>query len=197
MIYLFAFLIVALSAFLWRVRGGLRFCGHKAPLNKIWYAVAFACYGCLYFGWTVENFIVGFICCYVSYQAYGWGLYIGRLLYGGELKPNLTQYRECELIDDLLYSLHITIKGTKYYLYQFPKLFGFCGTTLTGLIITFLWGLFLGSIPVMLSGICMGVCYWIGGKLEKFYALGKGGWNWGEWIFGTVEGAVLAYILLW
>lgn len=197
MIYLYSFLIVILSSFLWRVRGGLRFWGHKAPLNKIWYAVGFACYGCFYFSWTIENLLVGFICCYVSYQSYGWGLYIGRLLNGGELKPNLTQYRECELIDDLLYSLHITIKGTKYYLYQFPKLFGFCGTTLTGLIITFLWGLFLGNLTVMLSGLAMGICYWLGGKIEAFLPIGKNGWNWGEVFAGIWFGFVLAIELLW
>lgn len=197
MIYLYSFLIVILSSFLWRVRGGLRFWGHKAPLNKIWYAVAFACYGCLYFGWLFENWLIGFICCYVSYQAYGWGLYIGSLLNGGELRPNLIQYRECDLIDDLLYSLHITIKGTKYYLYQFPKLFGFCGTTLTGLIITFLWGLYLGNIGIMLSGLAMGICYWLGGQLEKLYSLGKTGWKWGEWISGAYLGAVLVWGLLW
>lgn len=193
MIYLFAFLIVALSAFLWRVRGGLRFYGCKAPLNKIWYSVAFAFYGCLFFGWSIENWLIGFIACYASYQLYGWGLYIGSLLtrvYA--LNPEVD--KECELIDDILYPLHITLKGNKYYLYQYPKLFGFLGTTLTGLIITFLWGLFLGSIPVMLSGLCMGVCYWIGGKINNE---GKNGWNWGEWIFGTYLGAILALVLTW
>ena len=194
MIYFYSILIIAASALLWRVRGGLRFYGRKAPLNKIWYSVAFACYGCLFFSLSVENWLIGFIACYASYQLYGWGLYIGRLLAGGELKPNLAQYRECELIDDILYPLHITLKGNKYYLYQYPKLFGFLGTTLTGLIITFLWGLFLGSIPVMLSGLCMGVCYWIGGKINNE---GKNGWNWGEWIFGAYLGAILALVLIW
>ena len=181
-----------LSAFLWRVRGGLRFGGNKVPKCKIWYAVTFGVYGCLCFKCDFENWLIGFLACYVSYKAFGWGVYIGRLLVGGELKPNLAQYRECELIDDLLYSLHITIKGNAYYLYQFPKLFGFIGTSLTGLIITFLWGLYFQSIGVMASGLAMGVCYWLGGKLEKFYALGKNGWNWGEWVFGFYLGLVLA-----
>ena len=37
--WLISLLIVVVSALLWRIRGGLRFWGHKAPLNKIWYAV--------------------------------------------------------------------------------------------------------------------------------------------------------------
>ena len=115
MIYVYSILIIAASALLWRVRGGLRFYGHKAPLNKIWYSVAFACYGCLFFSWSVENWLIGFIACYASYQLYGWGLYIGSLLTGVYgLNPEVD--KECELIDDILYPLHITLKGNKYYL---------------------------------------------------------------------------------
>ena len=198
MIYLYTFLIIALSSFLWRVRGGLDIWkGDNVPMNKIWYAVAFSVYSWFYFDFTAENLIIAFIACYTSYQLYGWGLYLGRLLNGGELKPNLVQYRECELIDDLLYSLHITIKGNKCYLYQYPKLFGFLGTTLTGLIITFLWGLFLNSIGIMLSGLAMGICYWLGSKLYTVKSDNKFGWNWGEWIFGAYMGLILAWGLLW
>lgn len=68
--------------------------------------------------------------------------------------------------------------------------------TLTGLIITFLWGLYFGSLPLMLSGLAMGLCYWLGGKLEKLYAIGKSGWNWGEYIFGAYLGGWLAWGLL-
>lgn len=192
MIYVYSAIIVILSALLWRIRGGLW--KNVIPANKMWFSVAFAFYGCLYFGFSFENWIVGFLACYVSYQAYGWGLYIGKLLIGGKLNPETD--RENELIDDLLYGTKFTIKGKTTYLYEYPKLFGFVGTSLTGLIITFLWGLYTGNILIMLSGLSMGVCYWIGGKLEKLYPLGKSGWNWGEWIFGAVEGAVLAYVLV-
>lgn len=194
MIYVYSALIVILSALLWRIRGGLW--KDKIPANKIWYAVAFAFYGCLYFGWSFENWLVGFLACYVSYQAYGWGLYIGNLL-SGKYTLNPETDKECELIDDLLYSIKFTIKGKTTYLYEYPKLFGFVGTSLTGLIITFLWGLYTGNLVIMLSGLSMGICYWLGGKLEKLYALGKSGWNWGEIIWSAVEGAVLAYALLW
>lgn len=194
MLYIYSILIIAVSSLLWRIRGGLW--KEYIPANKIWYALAFGAYACIYFGSMWENFIVGFIACYSSYQLYGWGLYVGRLLNGGELNPNLVQYRECELIDDLLYPMHITLKGQKYYLYQYPRLFGFCGTTLTGLIITFLWGLYLGNLVIMVSGLGMGAVYWIGGQIEKIYPLGKSGWNWGEWIFGAYLGGWLVWVML-
>lgn len=198
MIYVYTALIVILFALFNRIRGGLRLPnGKKLPLNKQWINLLFAFYGCLYFSWTVENFIVGYLACWVSFSAFGWGLYVGRLLNGGELNPNLVQYRECELIDDLLYPMHITLKGQKYYLYQHPRLFGFCGTTLTGLIITFLWGLYLGNLVIMVSGLGMGAVYWIGGQIEKIYPLGKSGWNWGEVFAGIWFGFVLAIELLW
>jgi hypothetical protein len=164
MIYVYSALIVILSALLWRIRGGLW--KDKIPANKIWYAVAFGFYGCLYFGWSFENWTVGFADSYVSYQAYGWGLYIGCLLLGCAIDPK--KDRENELIDDLLYSIRFSFKGKTVWLYEYPKLFGFLGTSLTGLIITFLWGLYTGSILIMLSGLSMGICYWIGGQLENF-----------------------------
>lgn len=192
MLYVYSILIIAVSSLLWRIRGGLW--KEYIPANKIWYALAFGAYACIYFGSMWENFIVGFIACYTSYQLYGWGVYIGRLLTGYELNPDTD--RECELIDDLLYPLHVTINGNKYYLYQHPRLFGFCGTTLTGLIITFLWGLYLGNLVIMVSGLGMGAVYWIGGQIEKIYPLGKSGWNWGEWIFGAYLGGWLVWVML-
>ena len=166
MIYLISFIIVAISALLWRIRGGLW--KEYIPENKIWYALFFGIFGYFYFGNSLEKAIVGGIACFTSYKLYGWGLYLGRLLEGGQLNPNLVQY---------------------------PKWFGVCGTTLTGLIITFLWGLYFGSLPLMLSGLGMGICYWLGGKLEKLKALGKSGWNWGEWIFGAYAGACLVWMI--
>lgn len=187
---IYSILIIFLSSLLWRIRGGLW--KEYIPANKIWYALAFGAFSCFYFGWMLENFLVGFIACYTSYQLYGWGVYIGRLLTGYELNPETD--KECELIDDLLYPLHVTINEKKYYLYQYPKLFGFLGTTLTGLIITFLWGLFFGSIGVMLSGLGMGICYWLGGLLNKLIPEQKLGWGYGEYICGAYFGVVLALI---
>lgn len=191
MTILYGLLIACLSSFLWRVRGGMTFWGKKAPVNKIWYALAFGLYGCFYFSFGWENFIVGALAAYASYQAFGWGLYISRLLTGEPLNPNLIQYRECELIDDILYSAHITLKGKKFYLYQYPKWFGFIGTTLIGLIVTFLWGLYLGNLVIMACGLGMGICYYLGYLVEKIKPIGKYGWDWGEWIFGFYLGCFL------
>ena len=91
--YVWWAIVIVLSSFLWRVRGGLRFYGRKVPANKIWYALFFCVIGCFSFE-SIEKSVIGFVACYVSYQLYGWGLYIGRLLEGGELRPNLVQYQE-------------------------------------------------------------------------------------------------------
>ena len=213
---LLSILIISLSSFLWRVRGGLDIWKNnsKVPFNKIWYAIAFGIYGCCFYGFHLENWLVGFIDCYTSYQLYGWGLYIGRLLSGETINPE--KDFECELIDNLLYSMRISfgenstivwnwffgrfgwnVVPRTYYLYEFPKLFGFIGTSLTGLIITFLWGLYLNSFWFMISGLGMSVCYWLGSLIEKKIPLGKNGWNWGEWIFGGYEGIWLSILLLW
>lgn len=197
MIYLYTILIIALSSFLWRVRGGLDIWkGDNVPMNKIWYAVAFSIYSGFYYGWGIEEQLIAFIVCYASYQLFGWGLYIGTLVGDGHtIDPE--KDRECELIDDLIFPLHITLNGEKLYLYQYPKLFGFVGTSLTGLIISFLWGVYMINFFVMLSGLAMGACYYLGDLLDKLIPDNKSGWNWGEWIFGAYMGAVLAWGLIW
>ena len=213
MIWFYSVLIVALSALLWRIRGGLRIQGKKLPANKIWYSVFFAIYSCFYLLPDMQIFAMAFIDCYTSYQLYGWGPYLGGLLNGTSFNRDVDA--ECELIDDLLYPCRITFgeKSAKwfnillgwtglhaepktYWLKDYGHLFGFCGTSLTGLIITFLWGLFLNDFLIMISGLGMGVCYWSGSKVEKLYPLGKGGWNWGEWIYGGYLGVILAWRLM-
>jgi hypothetical protein len=62
MIWIYFALIVAVSALLWRIRGGLW--KEYIPMNKIWYSVFFAILGCFYFGWYLENFLIGFVDCY-------------------------------------------------------------------------------------------------------------------------------------
>lgn len=186
-------ILTLLSSFLWRVRGGLRFWGKKVPVNKIWYAVFFAIVCYRFVEPSLEVFLVGFLDCYVSYQLYGWGLYLGRLLLGGTLDPE--KDRECELIDDLLYSVKIKVGGNEVSLTQYPRLFGFLGMSLTGLIITFLWGLSLNNMVLIISGCGMGVCYYLGSLLNKLVSDDKAGWNWGEWIFGAYAGLVLGLIL--
>lgn len=208
--YVIALLIILTSSFLWRVRGGLKIKGKKLPANKIWYSVFFAIYSCFYLLPDMQIFAMAFIDCYTSYQLYGWGEYISGLLKGWSFDRE--KQAECELIDDLLYPCRITFgeKSAKwfnillgwtglhaepktYWLKDYGHLFGFCGTSLTGLIITFLWGLFLNDFWVMVSGLGMGVCYAIGGLINNE---GKNGWNIGEWIFGGYLGAILAWRLM-
>lgn len=203
-------LITILSSFLWRVRGGLCILGSKLPMNKIWYALAFGFYGCLYYSWTFENWLIGFIDCYTSYQLFGIGLYVGALILGC-FNP---EERECELIDDIVFSCRITfgdksakcfnlllawtglhVEPKTYWLKDYPRLFGFVGISLSGLVITFLWGLYLRDTGIMLSGLGMGVCYWLGYLFNKVIPEQKSGWGYGEWIFGAYEGLWLGLAL--
>lgn len=195
MIWIYSILIVISSALLWRIRGGLKVKGKKLPANKVWYAVFFALISCVNFCFTVENLLIGFIACYISYQLYGWGSYIGGLISGESFDRSVDA--ECELIDDLLYPCRITHKGHVFWLKDYGRLFGFIGTSLTGLIITFIWGLFWSNMFLICSGLGMGVCYWLGYLLNKIVPEQKSGWGYGEWIFGTYEGAWLAWVLLW
>ena len=211
--FLWSLLIVILSSLLWRIRGGLgERQGMKLPMNKIWYAIAFGIYCCFFYGFNLECWLIGFIDCYTSYQLYGWGKYVGAVTSSYLNKDE----KECELIDDILDNMHITIsqktanifnkifgrwfeihEGT-YYLWDYPRLYGFLGTSLTGLMITFLWGLYLNSLWFMLSGLGMGLCYYVGHLVCDYIKDdGKKGWNWGEWIYGAYQGAWLAWLLLW
>ena len=193
MIWIYSILIVISSALLWRIRGGLKVKGKKLPANKVWFALFYAVYGCLYYEWSASVFIVAFAACYVSYQLYGWGAYIGGLMHGTSFNRDVDA--ECELIDDLLYPCRITLKGKVYWLKDYGRLFGFVGTSLTGLIISFLWGLHLNNLFVMVSGLGMGVCYYLGYLLNKIFPEQKAGWGYGEWIDGFFKGAVLAMVL--
>lgn len=182
-------IIDLISSFLWRVRGGLRFWGYKAPFNKIWYAV-FVGVLCFLKNKGVEISVNAAIATYVAYQLNHWGLYIGRECLGGEINPEAD--RENPLIDDIIFDWHLTWKGETHYLYQYPHLFGFVGTTFTGVMITYLMGLGMANFWYGFVGLGMGLCYWIGHLISKYvYDDGKGGWKWGEWIFGLWLGVWL------
>lgn len=125
---------------------------------------------------VIQGGIIGIIAAYTSYQLYGWGKYVGAVT-GGNLNK---EEKECELIDDLL---------NCETLYTRPRLYGFLGTSLTGLIITFIIGLAFGELLFMVSGIGMGFCYWLGHIVCDYVKDdGKSGWSWGEWIFGAYLG---------
>lgn len=71
MFYIMTVLIVAASAFLWRVRGGLF--KKYIPANKLWYAVFFGALAWFFRVGTAEYALCAGLACYAGYQAFGWG----------------------------------------------------------------------------------------------------------------------------
>ena len=187
--YLLTLILACIGSFLWRVRGGLEFNGREVPFNKIWFALFVGFFSMLSKDEGIECFANVSIATFVAHQLNSWGVYIGRLLQGGSVDPE--KDKENPLVDELILPLRITIKGQKFYLYQFPKWYGFAGTTITGLMITYLMGLALGSFWFGFSGVGMGICYWLGSMIDHIKPDGKSGWNWGEWIFGFYIGVCL------
>jgi hypothetical protein len=183
--------ICLLSSLLWRVRGGLRVFGHKIPLCKEWFALFFGGAYCYLTGWDWNIFIIMSLAVFVSYSCYGWGEYLGCLTLGA--KP--TERSDCDLIDDIVDNLHWKDKK----LTDYPYLFGFIGTALRGLIMTFIIGLPMLDIPFMLCGLGMAVCYGLSGlfarKVLKKYD--KTGWDLGEWCYGLYLGICLVLCCGW
>ena len=194
-------LICLLSSFLWRVRGGLTFWGHKVPLNKIWFALFFSAAWCYLVQGNFNDWTVAAIATFTSYQEYGWGEYIGCLLTGA--KP--TDRSDCPLIDDIIDTMRISIKARDITIWKWtihipeinwkltdhPVLFGWVGLSLRGLLMTFMIGLAFRNIPFMLSGLAMGTVYKLGGLVNKIKDDGKCGWKWAEWLWGFYMGAAL------
>lgn len=183
-------LICLVSSFLWRVRGGLKFWGHKVPLNKLWFAPFFGGAYCYLTGWSWNVFAIVSLATFVSYQAYGWGEYIGCLLCGS--KPS--ERSDCDMVDEIVDSLKITWKGKVYKLTDYPVLFGWVGLSLRGLILSFIIGLGMQNFWFMLVGLGMGTVYWLGGLVNKLIDDGKCGWRWAEWLFGLYLGIMLCVI---
>ena len=193
-----ALLISLINALTFRIRGGLRIphTDKKFPLNKWWFALSFALSACYLRGWNTNFFIIMLIATRLSTQIYGWGEYVGCVL--GLSKPD-DERHDCDLVDDIVDSLKITINARDIKIWKFtlhipqinwklsdcPIAWGWVGTSLRGLIMTFIIGLALNSIPFMLCGLAMGTIYWLSGvfarkALKKF---DKTGWNIAEWIY--------------
>lgn len=187
-----ALLISLIDSFLWRVRGGWRipYTNKKVFLNKLWFAVAFGIEAGILKGWNWNFVIITALATWVSYQAYGWGEYVSCACGVGTPNPNR---RDCELVDNIVDSLVIKFKGKVYKLTDYPILFGWVGLSLRGLILSFIIGLALNSMPFMVCGLAMGTIYWLAGliarKILKKYD--KTGWNLGEICFGFYLGLCL------
>lgn len=177
-------LISIIDAFLWRVRGGLRmYKDKKFPLNKLWFAIAFGIEAGLLRGWNWNFVIITALATWVSYQAYGWGEAVSCVCGVSGGNPDR---RDCELVDDIMDNAKITIKGTTFKLVDFPILWGWCWLSLRGLIMTFIIGLALRSVPFMLCGLGMGTIYYIGGLIARkiLKKFDKTGWDISEFCYG-------------
>ena len=179
--WLIYIVIIAVSSLMWRIRGGLEIIpDKKLPLNKWWFCTWYACAYCILNGWNLKMWLLMFIATKIAHGCVGWGKYLGALC-GGSFDKNEV---ECYAIDKILNELHIG----NWYLIDHAKLYGFCGTTLRGGLLSFIIGLAMQSLGYLPWGLGMGVCYWLGTQANKVIDLGKGGWNWGEWIFGAFLG---------
>lgn len=181
--------ISLVGAFLNRIRGGLRIPGTniKFPLNKLWqpvfYGLSMGVF-CWYWNLGINCYLFGFVnalCMYIGQQVFGWGNYVGELTNGAKSERD-----EAEMIDELI--VHISS----------PRVYGFAGLSLRGLIWTFFLGLPLYNIPFMLSGASMGVCYCLAELTMQAFKkdVGKNSWNLGEWYFGFVLWLSWAYFVL-
>jgi hypothetical protein len=172
----------AIGALLFRIRGGLL----DVWENKIWYPIFIGiCYGYLAFinsalVWAYS--LLGLVAAYIAQQCCGWGAYRGSLVAGA------TPASEVAIIDKLL--------AKSQWLLSHPRLCGFVGCSLRGLISSLCFGLVSQSIPVALCGLAVGICYAIPTALLWFtkYHNTKAAWNLGEYLEGALY---VVAILLW
>lgn len=178
--------LVLIGGLMYRIRGGLDmpFTDKHFPLNKLWWAT-YCTFVCWYlFGYDLTLLVTCWIACRMSTQIAGWSKYVVACTQG-----KLKDLFEIEVytIDKIVNSLHITIKGKKIYLYEYPFLYGIIAMGMRGLLLTFIVGLCFHSVPYMLSGACLGLVYYCGGLIDRhIYPDGKGGWNWSEYLVGMV-----------
>lgn len=187
-------LICLLSAFGFRVRGGLRipFTDKKFPLNKFWWSVIFAvCAKYLYQGdWNF--FWVTAIAVQMSVSICGWGEAVGCALGLSKPTPDRVDYAD---FDEFCDNFHIG----NWKLIDHPICWGVVWLTLRGVFLSFFIGLALNNIPFMLCGALMGIIYaicgWIGRKIFKKYD--KTFWNVAEWCVGAYFGLCLILCSGW
>lgn len=182
-------IITILCSLGFRIRGGLRIKGKKLPLNKYWFALIFSSCYCYLTGWNFNKWFVMFIASRLSTQLYGWGEYVGCCL--GASVPSKDR-GDCELVDDIVDNMKFTFHDKTVYLSDYPITWGWLGLSLRGLILSFIIGLAMNSIPFMLCGFAMGTIYYLCGLFSrKVKPLEKCGWNAGEFCFGAYLGVML------
>ena len=177
--FMLKMLLIAAGAFLNRLRGGLFDFGGNKLLFPLFLALVSGSGG---------SFVCIFVAAYVG-QQFGWGTYIGAL-YGTPPAQS-----EVPQIDEIVNALKISFKGKKVYLSEYPRAWGFAALALRGLMWSFFVGLAVGSPVVMLCGVLMPACY-LAAEGCDCLLLKKGGktaWNLGEWLWGAVFTAFVAW----
>ena len=171
-------ILVTLGAFLFRIRGGL----FDIWNNKIYFPIFIGIIISYIFNWSLYLGIFGFINAYIAQQLLGWGSYRGTLIMGA--KP----HEEVKQIDDIL--------NSSQWLIDHPRVWGFCGCSLRGLVSSFIIGSVVQSLVVACCGILVGFCYAIPTLIlwKTKYHNTKMAWNIGEYLEG---GLYVATILLW
>ena len=183
-------LYALISGLTFRIRGGLRipFTNKKFPLNKFWFATWFACLMCILRGWDFNSWLVMLIASRMATQIAGWGEAVGCALGIGKPHPDRNDYLD---FDEFCDNFHIG----DWKLIDHPQLYGVVWLTLRGLLLSFLIGLALNSIPYMVCGAPMGVIYWLCGLFaRKVKDDGKGGWYYSEWCYGSYLGLMICVI---
>lgn len=171
-------LFITIGAIFFRIRGGWL----DVWNNKIYYPIFIGLIVCYIFSWDIYLGIFGFINAYIAQQICGWGAYRGSLTCGA--KPA----SEVPLIDNLL--------SKSEYIMQHPRLWGFCGCSLRGLISSFIIGSLVQSYFVALCGLLVGFCYGIPTLIlyKTKYNNTKAAWNVGEFLEGALY---VSFLLLW
>lgn len=159
-----------IGALLFRIRGGL----WDIWQNKIWFPLFIGVAYSWLFDWSWLLGILGFLVAYVAQQCCGWGAYRGSLAAGA------TPASEVAMIDEVL--------NSSSWLVAHPRLWGFCGCSLRGLLSSYQFGLLSQSLIVGLSGLLVGFCYAIPTLLlwPTKYHNTKAAWNLGEFLEGAL-----------
>ena len=168
--YVIRLIASLIGALLFRIRGGL----FDIVANKIYFPVFIGITYSYLWDWSINLGLLGFITAYVAQQIAGWGAYRGALVAGAAPAP------ECALIDDVI--------NKSEWLKARPRVWGFCGCSLRGLLSSFLLGLLAQSLIVGVSGLLVGVCYLLPTLLlwyTKWHNT-KAAWNIGEYLEGAL-----------
>lgn len=171
-------ILIILGAILFRIRGGWLDIWN----NKIYYPLFIGVIFSYIYNWDIYLGIFGFINAYIAQQICGWGAYRGSLIAGA--KPAT----EVAIIDNLL--------NKSTWLLEHPRVWGFCGCSLRGLISSFIIGSLVQSFVVAVCGILVGICYLIPTLIlwKTKYHNTKAAWNVGEFLEGALY---VSALLLW